>query len=62
MDAHNHCFIIDRWENDPKQVLFRLHKESTREEVIESFQEFLAACGYLIPEGHLLDIIPNDQK
>jgi hypothetical protein len=39
-----------------------IHDDSTLDEVLEEFQNFLRACGYVIEYNKVLDIINMDEN
>ena len=55
-----HQLLIERWENAPLQVTLGLGREATLDEAIETFEIFLKAVGYSLPENTHLDIVHND--
>jgi hypothetical protein len=47
-------------ENGTK-VVIELHDDSTLDEILEEFQNFLRACGYIIEYNKVLDLRDNDE-
>lgn len=52
-------FIYQFDEFSPK-VSIELGADAAIPEALEAFESFLKAAGYSIPEGHIIDIIPED--
>ena len=52
----------DRYANqDRTKIEMEVHDECTLDEVLEEFQNFLRACGYVIEYNKVLDIVDMDQ-
>lgn len=43
------------------KIEMEVHDESTLDEVLEEFQNFLRACGYVIEYNKVLDIVNMDE-
>lgn len=41
------------------EIEFRVNDDSTIDEVLEEFQNFLRACGYIIDYNKVLDLVEN---
>jgi hypothetical protein len=52
----------DRYANqDRVKIEMEVHDESTLDEVLEEFQNFLRACGYVIDYNKVINIVDIDQ-
>lgn len=52
----------DRYANQARtKIEMEVHDESTLDEVLEEFQNFLRACGYVIEYNKVLTIEDMDQ-
>ena len=52
----------DRYANQARTMIeMEVHDESTLDEVLEEFQNFLRACGYVIEYNKVLTIEDMDQ-
>lgn len=47
---------------DRIKIEMEVHDESTLDEVLEEFQNFLRACGYVIDYNKVLDLVNMDEK
>ena len=47
---------FSRWNEHGTKVEVEVHDESTLDEVLEEFQNFLRACGYVIEYNQVLTI------
>jgi hypothetical protein len=52
---------FSRWDENGTKVVFELHDDSTLDEVLEEFQNFLRACGYVIDYNKVLDLRDIDE-
>lgn len=52
---------FSRWDEQGTKIEMEVHDESTLDEVIEEFQNFLRACGYVIEYNKVLDIVNMDE-
>ena len=51
----------ERYANQDRiKIEMEVHDESTLDEVLEEFQNFLRACGYTIEYNKMLDIVDMD--
>lgn len=52
----------DRYANQNRtRIEVEVHDESTLDEVLEEFQNFLRACGYVIEYNKVLDLVNTDE-
>ena len=47
---------FSRWDENGTKIEMEVHDESTIDEVLEEFQNFLRACGYVINYDQCLSI------
>lgn len=47
--------------NNMTKIEFTVEDDSTLEEVLEEFQNFLRACGYVIEYNKVLDLVDMDE-
>ena len=52
---------FSRWNERGTKVEMEVHDDSTLDEVLEEFQNFLRACGYMIEYNKVLTIEDMDQ-
>jgi hypothetical protein len=52
---------FSRWDENGTKIEMEVHDESTLDEVLEEFQNFLRACGYVIEYNKVLTIEDMDQ-
>ena len=52
---------FSRWDENGTKVEMEVHDESTIDEVLEEFQNFLRACGYVIEYNQCLILEDMDQ-
>jgi len=52
---------FSRWNEHGTKVDVEVHDESTLDEVLEEFQNFLRACGYVIEYNQVLTIEDMDK-
>jgi hypothetical protein len=52
---------FSRWDEHGTKIEMEVHNESTLDEVLDEFQNFLRACGYVIEYNKVLDIVEIDQ-
>lgn len=52
---------FSRWDENGTKVEMEVHDHSTLDEVLEEFQNFLRACGYVIEYNKVLTIEDMDQ-
>lgn len=52
---------FSRWNEYGTKVEIEVHDDSTLDEVLEEFQNFLRACGYVIEYNKVLDIVDMDK-
>lgn len=53
----------ERYANqDRTKIEMEVHDESTLDEVLEEFQNFLRACGYVIDYNKVLTLIDMDEN
>lgn len=48
-------------QDDGTKIEMEVHVHSTLDEVLEGFQNFLRACGYMIDYDKVLDIVDVDK-
>lgn len=52
----------DRYANQNRtKIEMEVHDESTLDEVLEEFTNFLRACGYVIEYNKVLDLVNTDE-
>ena len=52
----------DRYANQNRtKIEMEVHDESTLDEILEEFQNFLRACGYVIEYNKVLDLVDMDE-
>jgi hypothetical protein len=52
----------DRYANQNRtRIEMEVHDECTLDEVLEEFQNFLRACGYVIDYDKVLDLVKADE-
>ena len=51
---------FSRWDENGTKIEMEVHDESTLDEVLEEFQNFLRACGYVIEYNKVLTIEDMD--
>jgi hypothetical protein len=52
----------ERYANqDRVKIEMEVHDENTLDEVLEEFQNFLRACGYVIEYNKVLDFVDMDE-
>jgi hypothetical protein len=51
---------FSRWNEHGTKVEMEVHDDSTLDEILEEFQNFLRACGYTIEYNKVLDIVDMD--
>lgn len=52
----------DRYANqDRTKIEMEVHDESSLDEILVEFQNFLRACGYVIEYNKVIDIVDIDQ-
>ena len=52
---------FSRWDENGTKIEMEVHNESTIDEVLEEFQNFLRACGYVIDYNQCLVLEDMDQ-
>jgi hypothetical protein len=52
---------FSRWDENGTKIEMEVHNESTIDEVLEEFQNFLRACGYVIDYNQRLVLEDMDQ-
>ena len=52
---------FSRWDENGTKIEMEVHDESTIDEVLEEFQNFLRACGYVIEYNQCLILEDMDQ-
>lgn len=52
---------FSRWDENGTKIEMEVHDESTIDEVLEEFQNFLRACGYVIEYNQCLVLEDMDQ-
>jgi hypothetical protein len=52
---------FSRWDVYGTKIEMEVHDESTLDEVLAEFTNFLRACGYVIDYNKVLDIVEMDQ-
>jgi len=52
---------FSRWNEQGTKIEMEVHDESTLDEVLEEFQNFLRACGYVIEYNKVLTIEDMDK-
>ena len=52
---------FSRWDDDGTKIEMEVHDESTLDEVLEEFQNFLRSCGYVISYNQVLTIVEMDE-
>jgi len=52
---------FNKWNEHGTKVEMEVHDDSTLYEVLEEFQNFLRACGYMIEYNKFLDIVEMDE-
>ena len=52
---------FSRWDENGTKIEMEVHDESTIDEVLEEFQNFLRACGYVIDYNQCLVLEDMDQ-
>ena len=52
---------FSRWNEHGTKVEMEVHDESTLDEVLDNFQLFLRACGYVIEYNKTLDLVDMDE-
>ena len=52
---------FSRWDENGTKIEMEIHDESTIDEVLEEFQNFLRACGYVIEYNQCLILEDIDQ-
>ena len=52
---------FSRWDENGTKIEMEVHDECTLDEVLEEFQNFLRACGYVIEYDKVLTIEDMDQ-
>jgi hypothetical protein len=52
---------FSRYNEHGTKVEVEVHDESTLDEVLEEFQNFLRACGYVIEYDKVLDFVDMDK-
>lgn len=52
---------FSRWDENGTKIEMEVHDESTLDEILEEFQNFLRACGYVIEYNKVLTIEDMDQ-
>lgn len=52
---------FSRWDEHGTKIEMEVHNESTLDKVLEEFQNFLRACGYVIEYNKVLDIVEINQ-
>jgi len=52
---------FSRWNEDGTKVEMEVHDDSTLDEVLEEFKNFLRACGYVIEYNTTLDVVEIDE-
>lgn len=52
---------FSRWDENGTKIEMDVHDESTLNEVLEEFTNFLRACGYVIEYNEVLTIEDMDQ-
>lgn len=51
--------FIQEYKGD--RIEFEIHEDSSLDEVLEHFQNFLRACGYTIDYNLILDLVDMDK-
>jgi hypothetical protein len=52
----------DRYANQNRtKIEMEVHDESTLDEILDEFQNFLRACGYVIEYNKVLDLVDMDE-
>ena len=51
---------FSRWDENGTKIEMEVHDDSTLDEVLEEFQNFLRACGYVIEYNKVLTIEDMD--
>lgn len=51
---------FSRWDENGTKFEMEVHDHSTLDEILEEFQNFLRACGYVIEYDKVLDIVDMD--
>jgi hypothetical protein len=57
-----HTFNVSRWQNGDPLVSMTIGEQSELSEVIEAFELFLVAIGYMLPEGASLGYEYEDEN
>lgn len=52
---------FSRWDEHGTKIEMEVHDESTLDEVLKEFTNFLRACGYVIEYNKVLDIVDMDE-
>jgi hypothetical protein len=52
---------FSRWDENGTKIEMEVHDDITLDEVLEEFQNFLRACGYVIEYNKVLTIEDMDQ-
>jgi hypothetical protein len=52
---------FSRYNDHNAKIEMEVHDDSTLYEVLEGFQNFLRACGYMIEYNKVLDIVEMDE-
>jgi len=52
---------FSRWDENGTKIEMEVHDESTIDELLEEFQNFLRACGYVIDYNQCLILEDMDQ-
>lgn len=52
---------FSRWNEHGTKVEMEVHDESSLDEVLDNFQLFLRACGYVIEYNKVLDLVDIDE-
>jgi hypothetical protein len=42
------------------RITFRIDGDSNLSEMIAKFSDYLKACGFVFPDNHHLDVVPDD--
>ena len=52
---------FSRWDEHGTKIEMEVHDDSTLDEVLEEFQNFLRACGYTIEYNRVIAMVNMDE-
>lgn len=52
--------FIKEWPQTGLKIEFELHEDADLNTILEEFQNFLRACGYVIEYNKVIDIVDAD--